>query len=126
MAVTDTFLDSAPTSKRCLSSFLAPFLASFLGLLLAACAAPPPASESDHEPTDPDWRYGIVERNVVTSDAVISTRAERGRILTIRADDGEILEITTAGGGFAAGSCVTLEAGSVKPAPTEACDWFAE
>jgi len=95
-------------------------------LLLAACTAPTPAPDPDYQPTDPDWRYGIVERNVIAPDTVISTRAERSRIISIRADDGEILEITTAGGGFAVGSCVTLEASGVRPAPTEACEWFAD
>lgn len=95
-------------------------------LLLSACAAPTPAPDPDYQPTDPDWRYGIVERNVIAPDTVISTRAERSRIISIRADDGEILEITTAGGGFAVGTCVTLEAGGVKAAPAEACGWFAD
>lgn len=93
-------------------------------LLLAACAAPPPAPET--KPTGPDWRYGIVERNVIAPDTVISTRAQRSRVVTLRADDGEILEITTTGGGFAVGSCVTVEAAGIKPAPTEACAWFSD
>ncbi len=95
-------------------------------LLLSACTAPTPAPEPDYQPVDPDWRYGIVERNVVAPDTVISTRAQRSRIVSIRADDGEILEITTAGGGFAVGACVTLEASGIKPAPTAACEWFAD